>query len=58
MTSAAFPTCFALSVCCVAASGRMLMTSLEEGFSFQAWLSASTFALWSVLATLFFWGTV
>ncbi len=58
MTSAAYPACFALSVCCVAASGKMLMTSLDDGFSSQAWLSAVTFALWSTLATLFFWGTV
>ena len=58
MTYAVYPTCFALSICCVAASGRMLMTSLDNGFSSQAWLSAATFALWSALATLFFWGTV
>ena len=57
MTYAAYPACFALSVCCVAASGRMLMRSLDGGFPFQAWLSAFTFALWSALATLFFWGT-
>ena len=57
MTSAAYPACFALSVCCVAASGKMLMTSLNAGFSSQAWLSAATFALWSALSTLFFWGT-
>ncbi len=56
MTSAAFTTCFVLSVCCVAASGRMLMRSLDGGFPSQAWLSAATFALWSALATLFFWG--
>jgi hypothetical protein len=58
VTSAAYPTWFALSACCAAASGRMLMTSLENRFSSQAWLSAVTFALWSALATLFFWGTV
>ena len=58
MTFAAYPTCFALSVCCVAASGRMMMTSLDNGLPSQAWLSAATFALWSALAILFFWGTV
>ncbi len=60
MTSAAaYPTWFALSACCAAASGsRMLMTSLDDGFSSQAWLSAATFAVWSALATLFFSGTV
>ena len=57
MTSATYPACFALSVCCVAASGRMLMRSLDDGFPSQAWLSAATFALWSALATLFFWGS-
>ena len=57
MTYAASPVCFALSVCCVAASGRMLMRSVEGGFPSQAWLSGVTFALWSALATLFFWET-
>ncbi len=57
MTSAAYPAWFALATCCAAASGRMLMTSLDNGFSSQAWLSAATFALWSALATLSFWGT-
>lgn len=57
MTYAAYPACFALSVCCVAASGRMLVSCLNHGFSSQAWLSAATFALWSALATLFFLGT-
>ncbi len=53
MTFAVCPTCFALSVCCVAASGRMLMRSLEDEFPSQAWLSATTFALWWALATQF-----
>ncbi len=57
MTFTAYPACFALSVCCVAASGRMLMRSLDDGLPSQAWLSAVTFALWPALATLFFWGT-
>jgi hypothetical protein len=34
------------------------MTSLDNGFSSQAWLSAATFALWSALVTQSFWGTV
>jgi hypothetical protein len=51
------PIWFALSICCAAASGRMLLTSLDNGFYSQAWLSAATFALWSALASLFFWGT-
>jgi len=34
------------------------MTSIDNGFSSQAWFSTATFALWSVLATQFFWGTV
>ena len=58
MTYAAYPAYFVLSVCCAAASGRMLIRSLDDGFPSQAWLSAATFALWSALATLFFWGTV
>jgi hypothetical protein len=49
---------FALSTCCAAASGKMLVTSLDNGFPSQASLSAATFALWSALATLFFWGAV
>ena len=49
---------FALSTCCAAASGSMLMTSLDNGFTSQAWVAAATFALWSALASLFFWGTV
>jgi hypothetical protein len=57
VTFAVYPTCFALSGCCVAASGRMLMRSLCDGFPSQAWLSAATFTLWSALATLLFWGT-
>jgi hypothetical protein len=55
VTSAAYPTWFALSACCAAASGRMLITSLDNRFTAQAWLSAATFALWSALTTLFFW---
>ena len=56
LAQAAYPTWFVFSVCCAAASGRLLMASLDDGFRSQAWLSAATFALWSVLATLFFWG--
>lgn len=59
MTSAAvYPAWFAFSACGAAASCRMLMTSSDNGFSSQAWLSAATFALWSAQATLFFWGAV
>jgi hypothetical protein len=58
VTSAAYPTWFALSACCAAASGRMLITSLHNRFSTRACLSAATFALWSALITLFFWGMV
>ena len=57
-SAAAYPAWFAFSVCGAAASCRMLMTSLDNGFSSQAWLSAATFALWSALATLFFWRAV
>jgi hypothetical protein len=57
VTSVAYPIWFALSTCCASASERMLMRSLDKGFYSQAWLSAATFALWSALATLFFWGT-
>jgi hypothetical protein len=57
-SAAAYPAWFAFSACGAAASGRMLMASLDNGFSSQAWLSAATFALWSALAALFFWGTV
>jgi hypothetical protein len=58
VTSAAYPTWFALSACCAAAGGRMLITSLHNRFSARAWLSAATFALWSALITLFLWGMV
>jgi hypothetical protein len=66
VTCAAYPTWFALSACCAAASGRMLITSLHNRFSTslhnrfsaRAWLSAATFALWSALITLFLWGMV
>jgi hypothetical protein len=58
VTSGAYPTWFALSACCTAASGRMLMASLDNRFFAQAWLSATTFALWSALTTVFFWGMV
>jgi hypothetical protein len=57
LAQAAYPTWFVFSVCCAAASGKMLMTSLDDGFRSQALLSAATFVLWSALATLFFWGT-
>jgi len=56
VTSGVYPTWFVLSACCAAVSGRMLMVSLDNRFSAQAWLSAITFALWSALTTLFFWG--
>jgi hypothetical protein len=39
-----YPMWFALSTCCAAACGRMLMTFLDNGFSSQAWVSAATFA--------------
>ena len=58
MTSAAYPAWFALSACCAAASGRLLITSLHNSFSARACLSAATFALWSALITLFLWGMV
>ena len=41
MTAAAYPTRLALSGCCAAASSRMLMTSLENGFYPQAQLSVA-----------------
>ena len=56
LAQAAYPTWFVFSVCCAAASGRILMTSLDDEFRSQAWLSAATFALWAALATLSFWG--
>jgi hypothetical protein len=55
MTSVAYPTWFALSNCCAAASGSLPITSLGNRFSAQAWLSAISFALWSALTTLFWW---
>jgi hypothetical protein len=58
VTSGVYPTWFALSACCTAASGRMLMASLDNRFSAQAWLSAATFVLRSALTILFFWGIV
>ncbi len=55
LSQAAYPTWFVFSVCCAAASGGMLMMSLDDGFRSQALLSAATFVLWSGLATLLFW---
>ncbi len=54
MTSAVYPTWFALSACYAAASGRRLISSSGNRFSARAWLSAATSALWSAPTTLFF----
>jgi hypothetical protein len=35
-----------------------MVTSVHGRHSVQAWLAAVTFALWSGLAILFFWGAV
>jgi hypothetical protein len=55
---AAYPLWTVLAVVCAVVSARMLVAAEREGLSSQAWLAAGCFGLWSVLATLFFWGAV
>jgi hypothetical protein len=55
---AAYPLLSVLSVLCAAVCGRMLVVAEREGVTSQAWLAAICFGLWSVLASLFFWGAV
>jgi hypothetical protein len=52
----AHPIWFAGSLACVVARGNLLVASVHGRYSVQAWLAAVTFALWSALAVLFFWG--
>jgi hypothetical protein len=54
----AHPIRFAGSFACVVASGNLMVTSVHGLYSVQAWLAVVTFALWSGLAILFFWGAV
>jgi hypothetical protein len=54
--AAAHPIWFAGSLACVLASGNLLVTSVHGRYAIQAWLAAVTFALWSVLAVVFYWG--
>jgi hypothetical protein len=56
--AADYPLWFAWSVLAVVASGRLLAASLEERSAVMAWLAAGAFALWCVLAVLFFWGAI
>ncbi len=56
VAQAAYPLWAALAILCAALSGRMLVAAEREGLSSQAWLAAVCFALWSVLAALYFWG--
>jgi hypothetical protein len=58
VAQAAYPLWTVLAVVCAAVSGRMIVAAELEGLSSQAWLAAVCFALWSVLAALYFWGTV
>jgi hypothetical protein len=54
--AAAHPLWFACSVLAVVASANLLACSVRKSVAVMAWLAALTFALWSVLAALFFWG--
>jgi hypothetical protein len=54
--AAAYPLWFAGSLLAVVASGRLLAASLEESSAVMAWLAAGAFALWCVLAVVFYWG--
>ncbi len=55
---AAYPLWAVLAILCAAVSGRMLVVAERKGMTSQAWLAGVCFGLWSVLATLFFWGAV
>jgi hypothetical protein len=58
VAQAAYPLWSVLAILCAAMSGRMLVAAEREGVRSQAWLAAACFALWSVLASVFFWGAV
>jgi hypothetical protein len=58
VAQAAYPLLSMLSVLCAAVCGRMLVAAEREGLISHAWLAAICFALWSALASLFFWGAV
>lgn len=55
---ATYPLEAVLATLFAAFSGRMLIVAEREGVTSQAWVAALCFCLWSVLASLFFWGTV
>jgi hypothetical protein len=55
--AAAYPLWFATSLLAVAASGNLLAYSVRERVGVMAWMAFLAFALWSVLAALFFRGT-
>jgi hypothetical protein len=40
----------------VVVSANLLACSVRKSVAVMAWLAALNFALWSVLAALFFWG--
>jgi hypothetical protein len=54
--AAAHPLWFACSVLAVVVSGNLLAYLVRTSVAVMAWLAALAFALWSVLAALFFWG--
>jgi hypothetical protein len=54
--AAAHPLWFTCSDLAVVASGNLLAYSVRTSVAVMAWLAALAFALWSVLAALFFWG--
>jgi hypothetical protein len=58
VAQAAYPLWSVLALLCAAMSGRMLVAAEREGLPSQAWLAAACFALWSALASVFFWGAV
>jgi hypothetical protein len=58
IAQADYPLWAVLALLCAAVSGRMLVAAEREGLASQAWLAAVCFGLWSVLAALYFWGTV
>jgi hypothetical protein len=58
VAQAAYPFWSMLAILCAAMSGRMLVAAEREGVTSQAWLAAASFTLWSVLASMFFWGAV
>ena len=52
---ASYPLGAVVAAGCAAVSGRMLLVAGRDGLTSQAWLAAVCFAMWSVIAAVYFW---